>query len=169
MTTKNYTYEDAVKANKTIKRDIIDLGYAHEGDVRYWDPAPFASDYYDGELIYSEDFDCIASEFLKGDLDTSDVYNSDLEDQLMRTHFEPCVGTTKADRQALEYFDGLKEIYRITIVDNDGDTVAMCYLVEPTTAYSSPEEALRNADDRNVSLPFLAEVEGKRVNREVRL
>lgn len=146
MTTKNYTYEDAVKANEDTKRYVEDR-YVYEEDLKGWnDPLPFASSDEDGTNFWISDIcDRALSPFLRGDLctqESGETFGSYIE----RVHFEPRVATTPEDRATLEGMEEVETIYAVHAVNTDGEPTGVYYFVDDgTVGYDSPEEALRNS------------------------
>lgn len=144
MNTKEYTYEDAVKANETHKRDVIDCGYVYQGEAANWDPQPFLIDYYGEAFRLADDVDMALAEFLRGDLCTMDS-GEGISDYLERVHFEPSVADNERDAEILKDLDELEKIYCVTVVDKDGDDIAIWYLTDADTSGArcdTPEEAI---------------------------
>lgn len=146
MTIKNYTYKDAVKANKDIKRYVEDR-YIYEEDLKEWDdPHSFASSDEDGTNFWIKDVcDRALSPFLRGHLCTEEQ-GEDFESYIERVHFEPSVATTPEDRAILEGMDESETIYAVHTVNTEGEPTGVYYFVDAgTLGYDSPEEALRNS------------------------
>lgn len=153
MTTKNYTYKDAVKANRRAKRGIREGYLFHEDfDDRMASAKCFAYSDENGENLYIRTgYIGALSPFLCGAFCTRKK-GEDFIDYLEKIHFELSVATTPEERKILEDLaseEGKNQFSKILVVhpvNDQGIPMGAYYFINNRTrTHSSPEEALRNA------------------------